>query len=152
VSPTASSSSPKEHIPRAYNSTAAQGNVLEVLNMALNVFEKYFIDRGYDRTGRLSIVLSPGQGYFEVDRDLTNITKQRTIDCGCSSELVCTMPYISDCPGYPLHYPEPSIHYPLIPGLPVFTPKKNIKIILFFSFFFLVEFFWTLTQEMSFFK
>ena len=47
-----------------------------------SVFEKYFLDRCFDRTGKLSIVITPGPGVFEVDRELTNITKQRTIDCG----------------------------------------------------------------------
>jgi len=76
-------------IPRAWNSTAAEGNVLEVLNMGLNVFEKYYVDRSFDRTGKLSIVLTPGAGIFEVDRSLANITRQRTIDCGSSSNVVC---------------------------------------------------------------
>lgn len=79
----------EEHIPKAYNSTAAQGNYLEVLNMSLNVFEKHFLDRTFDRTGQLSVVISPGVGIFEVDRELTNITMQRVIDSGVGSDLVC---------------------------------------------------------------
>ena len=79
----------KPTVPRAWNSTAAEGNVLEVLNMGLNVFEKYYVDRSFDRTGKLSIVLTPGAGVFEVDRSLANITRQRTIDCGSSSNMVC---------------------------------------------------------------
>ena len=47
------------------------------------------MDRCFDRTGRLSLVITPGVGVFEVDRELTNVTKQRTIDCGNSSDLVC---------------------------------------------------------------
>lgn len=76
-------------IPRAYNSSASQGNVLEVLNISLNVFEKHNVDRSFDRTGQLSVVISPGVGVFEVDFDLTNITKQRIIDNGIGSDLVC---------------------------------------------------------------
>jgi len=76
-------------VPRAWNSTAAEGNVLEVLNMGLNVFEQYYVDRSFDRTGKLSVVLTPGAGIFEVDRSLANITRQRTIDCGSSSNVVC---------------------------------------------------------------
>lgn len=76
-------------VPKAYNSTAAQGNFLETLNMTLNLFEKYYMDRNFDRTGKVAVVITPGAGVFEVDRELTNITKQRTIDCGVGSDLVC---------------------------------------------------------------
>lgn len=100
-------SRPDQVIPAAANSTAAQGNFLEVLNMSLNgnkikkkkiglllylsllVFEKHYLDRSFDRTGQLSVVVTPGVGVFEVDRELTNITKQRIIDNGVGSDLVC---------------------------------------------------------------
>lgn len=55
----------------------------------LLVFEKHYLDRSFDRTGQLSVVISPGVGVFEVDFDLTNITKQRIIDNGIGSDLVC---------------------------------------------------------------
>nr|XP_050050527.1 GATOR complex protein Iml1-like isoform X3 [Dermacentor andersoni] len=80
---------PNVKVPTAVNSTASQGNFLQVLNMSLNVFEKHFMDRSFDRTGQLSVVITPGVGVFEVDRDLTNITKQRIIDNGIGSDLVC---------------------------------------------------------------
>lgn len=80
---------PGVELPKAFNSSAAQGNFLEVLNISLNVFEKHYLDRSFDRTGQLSVVLTPGVGVFEVDRELTNITKQRIIDNGVASDLVC---------------------------------------------------------------
>uniref|UniRef100_A0A2S2R9E1 DEP domain-containing protein 5 n=1 Tax=Sipha flava TaxID=143950 RepID=A0A2S2R9E1_9HEMI len=76
-------------IPEAYLSQASQGNFLEVLNMALNVFEKHYIERSLDRTGQLAIVISPGMGEFYVDRQLTNITKQRVMDNGVGIDLIC---------------------------------------------------------------
>jgi len=87
--PREKAASSSQSVPRAWNSTAAEGNVLEVLNMGLNLFDKYYVDRSFDRTGKLSIVLTPGAGVFEVDRSLANITRQRTIDCGSSSNVVC---------------------------------------------------------------
>ncbi|KAK9890698.1 hypothetical protein WA026_012049 [Henosepilachna vigintioctopunctata] len=83
---------PNVTIPTATNSTAAQGNFLEVLNMSLNgqlCFEKHYLERSFDRTGQISVVITPGVGVFEVDRELTNITKQRIIDNGVGSDLVC---------------------------------------------------------------
>ena len=80
---------PGVRIPAATNSTASQGNFLEVLNISLNTFEKHFINRNLDRTGQQAIVITPGAGIFEVDRDLTVITKQRIIDSGVGSDLIC---------------------------------------------------------------
>ncbi|XP_054266200.1 GATOR complex protein Iml1 isoform X3 [Macrosteles quadrilineatus] len=75
--------------PKASISTAAQGNFLEVLNISLNVFEKHFLERSFDRTGQLVVVITPGVGVFNVDRELTNVTKQRIIDNGVGCDLVC---------------------------------------------------------------
>lgn len=55
----------------------------------LTVFDKHYLDRSFDRTGQVSVVITPGVGVFEVDRELTNITKQRIIDNGVGSDLVC---------------------------------------------------------------
>jgi hypothetical protein len=53
-------------VPRGSNSTAAQGNFLETLNISLNTFEKHFINRSLERTGQQAIVITPGVGIFEV--------------------------------------------------------------------------------------
>ncbi len=75
--------------PKPKLSRAAQGNFLEVLNMSLNTFENHYLNRNLDRTGQQIIVITPGVGIFEVDRQLTYITKQRIIDSGVGSDLIC---------------------------------------------------------------
>ena len=75
-------------LPRAYNSTASEGNVLEVLNMGLNVFEKHTVDRSFERTGQMCVVITPSTGVFEVDRELLTLTKQKSIDYGIGNDLV----------------------------------------------------------------
>lgn len=49
------------------------------------VFDKHYINRNFDRTGQMSVVITPGVGVFEVDRLLMILTKQRMIDNGNSS-------------------------------------------------------------------
>ncbi|XP_064164777.1 GATOR1 complex protein DEPDC5 isoform X1 [Anguilla rostrata] len=78
-----------DDFPSAYNSTAAQGNYLEAINLSFNVFDKHFINRNFDRTGQMSVVITPGVGVFQVDRLLMILTKQRMIDNGIGVDLVC---------------------------------------------------------------
>ncbi|XP_072570483.1 GATOR1 complex protein DEPDC5 isoform X2 [Paramormyrops kingsleyae] len=75
--------------PNGQNSTAAQGNYLEAINLSFNVFDKHYINRNFDRTGQMSVVITPGVGVFEVDRLLMILTKQRMIDNGIGVDLVC---------------------------------------------------------------
>ncbi|XP_053185289.1 GATOR complex protein DEPDC5 isoform X3 [Scomber japonicus] len=75
--------------PIGYNSTSAQGNYLEAINLSFNVFDKHYINRNFDRTGQMSVVITPGVGVFEVDRLLMILTKQRMIDNGIGVDLVC---------------------------------------------------------------
>uniref|UniRef100_A0A8C0VN53 GATOR1 complex protein DEPDC5 n=1 Tax=Cyanistes caeruleus TaxID=156563 RepID=A0A8C0VN53_CYACU len=78
-----------EGFPPGYNSTSAQGNYLEAINLSFNVFDKHYINRNFDRTGQMSVVITPGVGVFEVDRLLMILTKQRMIDNGIGVDLVC---------------------------------------------------------------
>lgn len=50
--------------------------------MSPTVFDKHYINRNFDRTGQMSVVITPGVGVFEVDRQLMILTKQRMIDNG----------------------------------------------------------------------
>ncbi|XP_012671329.1 GATOR complex protein DEPDC5 isoform X1 [Clupea harengus] len=75
--------------PCGQNSTAVQGNYLEAINLSFNVFDKHYINRNFDRTGQMSVVITPGVGVFEVDRLLMILTKQRMIDNGIGVDLVC---------------------------------------------------------------
>ncbi|XP_049721319.1 GATOR complex protein DEPDC5 isoform X4 [Elephas maximus indicus] len=78
-----------EDFPQGDNSTSAQGNYLEAINLSFNVFDKHYINRNFDRTGQMSVVITPGVGVFEVDRLLMILTKQRMIDNGIGVDLVC---------------------------------------------------------------
>ena len=46
------------------------------------VFEKAYIDRNLDITGQQMVVITPGAGMFEVDRELATLTKQKIVDNG----------------------------------------------------------------------
>lgn len=53
------------------------------------VYEKYYLDRNFDRLGKTAMVITPGPGVFEVDKELMSVTKHRTIDSGCAADLIC---------------------------------------------------------------
>jgi hypothetical protein len=97
-------------------STASQGNVLEAINMTLNLLHLHYIDRDVRRTGTpvffiplprfafppsysrrnsLSslkgnsiVVITPGNGVFEIEKNLAGITKQRMMDNGIGSDVL----------------------------------------------------------------
>ncbi|GMI25665.1 hypothetical protein TeGR_g13985, partial [Tetraparma gracilis] len=70
-------------------SVAKQGNVLEAINTTLNVLQYHYMDRDLTRTGNSIVVVSPGDGVFEVDRSLAAVTRQRMMDCGVGSDCIC---------------------------------------------------------------
>jgi len=69
-------------------STAAQGNILEAINTALNLMQLHYIDRDLYRTGNSVVIVSAGSGVFEVDKNLAGITKQRMMDNGIGSDML----------------------------------------------------------------
>ncbi|KAJ3213720.1 vacuolar membrane-associated protein iml1 [Dinochytrium kinnereticum] len=70
------------------NSPASEGNVLEAINLALNPFDKHYIDRDLLRTGLSVVIITPSPGIFEVDRKLYRLTTQRMIDNGIGCDVV----------------------------------------------------------------
>lgn len=56
------------------------------------VFDKHYINRNFDRTGQMSVVITPGVGVFEVDRLLMILTKQRMIDNGNAPGVLPCVP------------------------------------------------------------
>jgi len=73
-------------------SLAADGNILEAINSALNLLEKHYIDRDLTRTGNSIVVISAGTGIFRVQPRLAQITKQRMIDGGIFYEYLLDRP------------------------------------------------------------
>jgi Vacuolar membrane-associated protein Iml1 len=69
-------------------SMASQGNVLEAINVTLNLLQNHYLDRDLHRTGNSIVVVSAGNGVFEVDKGLANITYQRMMDNGIGSDIL----------------------------------------------------------------
>lgn len=78
------------------NSTAAYGNLLEAINLALDIHENSYEECDLASTGKSIVCLSAGSGWFEVDRHLEKVTKQRLTDNGIGCDVVC-------CGSPPLH-------------------------------------------------
>jgi len=74
----------RDHVP----SNATQGNVLEAINVTLNLLQLHYMDRDLYRTGNSIVIVSPGQGVFEVNKGLAGITKQRMMDNGIGSDML----------------------------------------------------------------
>jgi hypothetical protein len=70
------------------NSLASEGNFLEAINLGLNVFDKHYIDRDLRRTGQQIIVVSAGNGHFDVDPQLSKLTKRRMME-GIGCDVMC---------------------------------------------------------------
>jgi Vacuolar membrane-associated protein Iml1 len=57
-------------------SSASQGNVLEAINVTLNLLQFHYLDRDLHRTGNSLVLVSAGNGVFEVDRGLAGVSYQ----------------------------------------------------------------------------
>lgn len=73
-------------------SMAYEGNVLEAVNLALNPFDKHYVDRDLMRTGLTIILITPGVGKFSVNKKLLRLTNERMTDNGIAMDLVCLSP------------------------------------------------------------
>ena len=69
-------------------STAAQGNLLEAVNITMNLLQYHYLDRDLHRTGNSIVIVSAGNGVFEVDKKLSTITYQRMMDNGIGSDML----------------------------------------------------------------
>jgi hypothetical protein len=57
-------------------SAASHGNVLEAINVTLNLLQFHYLDRDLQRSGNSIVIVTAGNGVFEVDRNLAGITYQ----------------------------------------------------------------------------
>lgn len=69
--------------------SALRGNILEAINIASSQFASDHIDRDLVRTGISVIVITPGTGVFEVDRQLLNLTSENLTNNGIRIDLIC---------------------------------------------------------------
>ena len=58
----------------------------QLFSILFAVLEKSYIDRNLEGTGQQMVVITPGAGMFEVDRELATLTKQKIVDYGKSAE------------------------------------------------------------------
>ncbi|KAL8815808.1 MAG: hypothetical protein Q9223_005097 [Gallowayella weberi] len=93
VTTTAEESSPSggdtSHIISGNPSPALRGNILEAVNLASSQFSCDYIDRDLVRTGVSVVVITPGNGLFEVDYKMLAITTDNLIENGIGIDLVC---------------------------------------------------------------
>jgi hypothetical protein len=71
------------------NSCAADGNLLEVLNLTLVQYERHYCDRDLNRTGQLVMLITPGNSVFAVDAPLARIAKDKIIEQGIGVDMIC---------------------------------------------------------------
>ncbi|KAJ3396155.1 vacuolar membrane-associated protein iml1 [Lobulomyces angularis] len=70
------------------NSYSSEGNILEAINLAINPFDKHYVDRDLTRTGQSIVLITAGTGFFEVEKKMCRLTSQRIIDNGLALDIV----------------------------------------------------------------
>ncbi|CAL1711073.1 unnamed protein product [Somion occarium] len=91
-------------------SKAHKGPILEALNLGFNPTETHYIDRSLSLTGSATIIITPGTGYFRVDKQLLRLTTTRLLDQGFSIELVSlTKPPLHQSPVFCFRGAEPDL-------------------------------------------
>ena len=70
-------------------SPAAQGNILEAINLAASQFSQDRVDRDITRTGLSVVVVTPGSGVFEVNDNTLGLITDRLLEDGIVIDLVC---------------------------------------------------------------
>lgn len=70
-------------------SMAHEGPILEAINLSLNPLETHYIDRSLFLTGCSIIIVSPGTGYYKVNKRLLQLTTTRLLDQGFGVDLIC---------------------------------------------------------------
>lgn len=90
-------------------SYAHDSPILEALNIALNPSETHYIDRSLTLTGSSTILISPGTGYYRVNKALLRLTTTRMLDQGFGLDLIClTKPPLHQTPIFSFLGYEPS--------------------------------------------
>eukprot|EP01083_Nonionella_stella_P256482 879029_1 len=69
-------------------SMASEGNLLEAIQLALNLFDTHYIDRDLHRTALSITVVTAGNGHYFVDKTLTTFTKVRILNNGINCNIV----------------------------------------------------------------
>ena len=93
-------------------SYAHDGPLLEALNLSFNPLETHYVDRSLALTGSATIIITPGTGYFRVNKQLLRLTTTRLLDQGFALDLVSlAKPPLHQSPIFAFkgHEPEPTV-------------------------------------------
>ncbi len=77
-------------------SSSQEGNIVQATHLALQIFDKHFVDRDLSKAGMSIIMVSPGSGHFRIEAgdtyNLCRLAKRKIIDDGIWMQLVCLGP------------------------------------------------------------